>query len=122
MSNFKLFMGELGNGVTVCNSAVMEHGDYKQIAHISPAGNIKYYVPVLSIPGDALLRIEHTAGAMYENFKRDLERETVARPGEVYERMLDALTASELAEHIGKKIKGLEASIDDLRPLYLARA
>ena len=25
--NFKLFLGCLGNGVTVCNSAVMEDGD-----------------------------------------------------------------------------------------------
>ena len=27
--NFKLFLGCLGNGVTVCNSAVMEGGDFK---------------------------------------------------------------------------------------------
>lgn len=33
--NFKLFLGCLGNGVTVCNSAVMEYGDFKKVAHIS---------------------------------------------------------------------------------------
>ena len=33
--NFKLFLGCLGNGVTVCNSAVMEDGDFKMVAHIS---------------------------------------------------------------------------------------
>lgn len=32
--NFKLFLGCLGNGVTVCNSAVMEDGDFKMVAHI----------------------------------------------------------------------------------------
>lgn len=36
--NFKLFLGCLGNGVTVCNSAVMEDGDFKMVAHISNEG------------------------------------------------------------------------------------
>lgn len=35
---FELFMGCLGNGITVCNKAVMEHGDYKYIAHIRETG------------------------------------------------------------------------------------
>ena len=35
--NFKLFLGCLGNGVTVCNSAVMEDGDFKMVAR---AGSI----------------------------------------------------------------------------------
>lgn len=26
---FELFMGCMGNGTTVCNKAVYEHGDYK---------------------------------------------------------------------------------------------
>lgn len=37
--NFELFMYCLGNGITVCNKAVMEHNDYKQIAHISANGH-----------------------------------------------------------------------------------
>ena len=37
MRKFELFMGRLGNGVTVCNSAVQEHGDYKMIAQIGRA-------------------------------------------------------------------------------------
>lgn len=44
MAKFELFMGCLGNGVTVCNKAVTEHGDYKTIAHISEHGHIKLYV------------------------------------------------------------------------------
>ena len=42
--NFKLFLGCLGNGVTVCNSAVMEDGDFKMVAHISNEGKITWYV------------------------------------------------------------------------------
>mgnify|MGYP006888164720 FL=1 len=37
---FDLFMGCLGNGVTVCNKAVKENGDYKTIAHIAECGKI----------------------------------------------------------------------------------
>ena len=58
---FELFMGCLGNGITVCNKAVMEHGDYKQIAHISDNGKIKYYVSEGYIPADDMRRIEQTA-------------------------------------------------------------
>lgn len=41
---FELFMGCLGNGITVCNKAVMEHGDFKKVCHISPEGQINWYV------------------------------------------------------------------------------
>lgn len=41
---FELFLCCLGNGLTVCNKAVIEHGDYKQIAHIRDCGKIKWYV------------------------------------------------------------------------------
>ena len=30
--NFELFLGCLGNGVTVCNSAVIENGDFKMVS------------------------------------------------------------------------------------------
>ncbi len=50
MKNFDLFLGCLGNGITVCNKAVSEHGDYKRVAHISPAGNIRLYVSADYIP------------------------------------------------------------------------
>lgn len=50
MKNFDLFLGCLGNGITVCNKAVSEHGDYKRVAHISPAGNVRLYVSPNSNP------------------------------------------------------------------------
>lgn len=58
---FKLFMGCLGNGITCCNSAVYEGGDYKTIAHISEAGNIKLYVAPDYIPAEDMKRIEAAA-------------------------------------------------------------
>lgn len=35
MASFELFLGCLGNGITVCNKAVMAAGDYKNIAQHS---------------------------------------------------------------------------------------
>lgn len=61
--NFELFIGYLGNGATVCNKAVTEHGDYKTVAHISNAGNIKLYVEPDYIPAEAMQRIQGTAAA-----------------------------------------------------------
>lgn len=118
---FELFMCYLGNGCTVCNKAVMEDGDYKRVCHISNAGNITWYVPIDYVPGPALLEIEHTADCHRANFKLAMDREQVYNPGELYSRMLDVLTCAEMVEHIGKKIKGLEANIDELRPIYLNR-
>lgn len=69
---FELGIGYLGNGATCWNSAIEEHGDYQTVAHISTAGNIKWYIPVEEIPGDALLRIEHIADCHKENLKHDL--------------------------------------------------
>ena len=83
MKNFELFMCCLGNGVTACNKAVMENGDYKQIAHISNCGKITWYVEPSKIPGDALLKIEHDADAMNENFEKLNIAENWLRANEV---------------------------------------
>ena len=91
MERFELFFGCLGNGLAVCNSAVTEHGDYKQIAHISNGGKIKWYVPVTSIPGPALLCIEHTADAMRQNARQAIEHGLSMDKARTYYRMLNAL-------------------------------
>lgn len=71
MKKFKLFMGHLGNGITVCNKAVEENGDYKSVAHIAECGKITWYVnPVGHVPADALLKIEHVANAQHEKWEQ----------------------------------------------------
>ena len=57
--SYDIGMGYLGNGLTVWNRAVEEHGDYQTIAHISNDGEIKYYVDEL--PGYVVARIEQAA-------------------------------------------------------------
>ena len=124
MANFELFMGCLGNGLTVCNKAVEEHGDYKQIAHISPAGNIKWYIPVESVPGPDLLRIEHTADSMYHNFKSALERELATDDERMiwrtYWRMMDALPYDAMRKFVEEtKTAAMPDKIEKLKALYL---
>ena len=56
---FDIGMGYLGNGLTVWNRAVEENGDYQNIAHISPEGEIRYYAD--GLPEDVIARIEQAA-------------------------------------------------------------
>ena len=56
---FDIGMGYLGNGLTVWNRAVEVNGDYQNIAHISPEGEITYYVP--DLPQSVVERIEKAA-------------------------------------------------------------
>lgn len=71
MEKFELFMGCLGNGITVCNKAVMENGDYKTIAHIAKCGKITWYVnPSNYVPGPELLKIEHAANVQCEKWEK----------------------------------------------------
>ena len=61
MANFKLFLCLLGNGITVCNKAEMEYGDYKTIAHIAECGKITWYINPTNIPSEDLVKIEQSA-------------------------------------------------------------
>lgn len=76
MEKFDLFMGCLGNGTTVCNKTIENNGNYKKVAHISEAGNIRWYQKPETIPGQALLRIEHCAHAAEENFRKKFDAMT----------------------------------------------
>lgn len=111
MKKFELFMGCLGNGITVCNKAVEENGDYKTIAHIANCGKITWYANSADIPGSALLRIEHDADAMRENWEKWLDSMPESQQ---YEKLLDCvpvnvmLYAMDLGGGIQRKIKYLK--------------
>lgn len=91
MRNFELFMCCLGNGVTVCNKAVKEHGDYKYIAHISPAGNITMYVSDDYIPKENMQTIQRVADENKMEFSAKFE--TLPKIKQ-YEIILDTLPYS----------------------------
>ncbi len=96
--NFELFGACLGNGITLCNKAVTENGDYKTIGHISNAGRIKFYIknPETYIPDDAMKTICRWSEENEKKYRAwwfklpDLER---------YQKMLDAIPYAVLLEH-----------------------
>lgn len=89
MAKFELFMGCLGNGVTVCNKAVTERGDYKKIAHISEHGVIKFYVSEDYIPADVMQRIKQSAEVNKAEFLEKWNKKTDLQK---FEYMLNILT------------------------------
>ena len=112
MKNFKLWMGCLGNGITVCNSAVEESGDYKHIAHISDSGKIKLYVSKSYIPVEDMQKIEQTATEQRKTFLNEWNKQSDI---EKYEKLLDMCSLSdfmEIAHNKGitfaEKVKRLE--------------
>ncbi len=56
---YDIGMGYLGNGLTVWNRAVEINGDYQNIAHISPEGEITFYVQ--DLPQSVVERIRQAA-------------------------------------------------------------
>lgn len=113
MKNFKLWMGCLGNGITVCNSAVEENGDYKHIAHISDNGKIKLYVSKSYIPVEDMQRIEQAAAEQRKTFLTEWNKQSDIRK---YEKLLDMLYLADLTEitnnrelSLAEKVKRLEA-------------
>ena len=77
MKKFELFMGCLGNGVTVCNKAITVNGDYKHIAHISIDGQITYYVDKNKIPPSELLKIEQVAEKDKTEYNRKIKQDEI---------------------------------------------
>ena len=78
---------------------------------------------ITAVPGPALLRIEHTADAMYHNFKTALERDIAIYHDRMYFRMLDALSISDLVEFMNSaKEASDESKMEILKALYLERA
>lgn len=105
--NFKLFLGCLGNGVTVCNSAVMEDGDFKMVAHISNEGKITWYVGEDYPPADALASIRACAEqerAKYETWLNGLS------PTARREYQLERLPLPEFLEELRKAKEEREGS------------
>lgn len=100
MKKFELFMGYLGNGITVCNKAVMEHGDYKYIAHIRETGKIKWYVKDGYVPGDVLLKIEHIANVQAEKWEKWFSTMTETKQ---YEYLMNRIPLKDFLEIIDRK-------------------
>jgi hypothetical protein len=64
-AKYDIGMARKGNGITVYNRAEEENGDYKNVAHISDNGTVKYYDKKL--PNDVKKKIEMEAQKMKES-------------------------------------------------------
>jgi hypothetical protein len=64
-AKYDIGMARKGNGITVYNRAEEESGDYKNVAHISDNGTVKYYDKKL--PNDVKKKIEMEAQKMKES-------------------------------------------------------
>lgn len=97
---FELFMGCLGNGITVCNKAVCENSDYKRVAHISNAGNVKLYVKESYIPTEDMQKIKNAAEKQRMDFVKYFENMSELQQ---YGIILDNIPLNKLTELIKSK-------------------
>ena len=116
MKKFKLWMGCLGNGITVCNSAVEHSGDYKHIAHISDNGKIKLYVSESYIPVEDMRRIEQAAAEQRKTFLTEWNKQSDIKK---YEKLLDMLYLSDLTEIIDNRELSLAEKVKRLEAKYI---
>ena len=84
-------------------------------------------MPVGYVPGPDLLRIEHTADAMYHNFQSALERELAADDERMiwrtYWRMMDALPYDVMRRFNDEtKNDAMPDKVEKLKALYLKLA
>ena len=101
-----------------------ENGDYKTIARISRAGNIKWFVPVLTVPAEVREMIEFHAGLEAVEFDRKIELELFYNPGRLYERILDSMPPARFIEWTSRKRdpqKSLADLCKELLPEYKER-
>ncbi|MCD7996415.1 MAG: hypothetical protein LUH21_04190 [Clostridiales bacterium] len=113
---FELFRGCLGNGITICNKAVMEHGDYKVIGHIGDNGKLKLYVAEDYIPADAMEIIQRDVQEQRQKYLKwwnNLPVETK------YSRLLGSLPIGAFLEVVAYKEMSMEEKIALMEEKYL---
>ena len=114
LKKFELFFCCLGNGITVYNKAVTEHGDYKTIAHISEGGNIKLYVIESYIPAIEMEKIKVMAKSQKEKFQKRFESLPDMKQ---YEIILDNVPCTKFLEYVQDK-KPLAEKLPEMRKYY----
>lgn len=114
----ELFMCCLGNGITVCNKAVMENNDYKTIAHISEGGNIKLYVEKSYIPLKDMEIIQKCADSKKKDFQEKFEKLSDI---EQYGIILDSISISKFLEFTKDK-RPLTEKLSGMKEYYYSIA
>lgn len=119
---FILFGGCFGDGLTICNKAVIENGDYKKIAHISNGGRITWYIkdPKNYVPDMDMRKIEEWSQTYHNQF---MERWAAYSDLKKYTVMIDNMPYTDLLEHSLKKqlkeCSNLHEKVCILQKIYL---
>lgn len=113
---FELFMCCLGNGITVCNKAVEEYGDYKTIAHIGNNGKINWYVKQDYTPDEERAKIEKEAQRQREKYLSWWNGLTTF---EKYDRLLDEIPHKVFMEIVKDKTSTIEQKVKRLEKEYI---
>lgn len=113
---FELFRGCLGNGIRICNKAVMEHGTYKIIDHIGENGKLKLYVPEDYIPADAMEIIQRDMQEQRQKYLRWWNTLPLERK---YGNMLDSLSIGKFLEIVAHKELSMEEKVTMMEKEYL---
>ena len=93
---------------------MIEHGDYKTIAHISNAGNIKFYVNESYIPESDMEKIKKAAEHNRETFRKNFE---MLSDIQQYGKIIDELPIQKFVEN-HKDNRTLEEKLPELREYY----
>lgn len=115
MKDFELFRCCLGNGVTLCNKAVIENGDYKTIGHINTKGNIKLYVDESYISSEAMEIIKADAQNTRDEF---LSRWKILSDINKYVVIINELPYRLINDIIYHSNKTLHEKVTDLEETY----
>lgn len=121
MTKKDLFIGLFPGCIVYADKSRHEHGDYKTIAHVSYAGNVQIFDQ--KIPDDIRERIHEDARRQSAKWDAKMDQEIEARPGYIYEKMLDALKLDEYLEFTKrrKSYGSIKEACQVLRHIYKAR-
>lgn len=112
---FELFMCCLGNGITVCNKAVREYGDYKYVAHIGDNGKITWYVSNDYVPEVEKQKIENAAEDQRKEYMKWWNKLSIY---EKYGKLLDMVPLSDYLDMVNDN-SPLESKVARLETKYL---
>lgn len=115
-----LFIGQFPGCLVFADKTVEENGDYKDLARVTHAGNIKYMAEKWELPDWVKRIVEEQAEQKKLEWKKYVEREIGARPGYFYEKMMDALPPTAFMDWISKTRIGMttEECCRELLPIY----
>ena len=115
-----LFVGQFPGCLVFADKTVHERGDYKDLARVTHAGNIKYMVQMWEIPKWVKELVEEQSEKKKQEWMEYAEKEISYRPGHFYEKMLDELPLTEFLGWVNNKKPGmtLEQACRELLPTY----